>query len=245
MKAIIKRYIPPIILNYLRELYIRYLIYTQPRRHRKALKRLQRKDKIKVAFFATHSSVWKYDYLYRLMVKHSRFEPIIVVCPVVNYGMENMLQEMDKCYNMFHSRKYNVIRSYNVDTQEYLDVKTEINPDIIFYTNPYKGVIDDRYYISKFLDKLTCYAPYGYAMSNNENVLFNLPFHNLLWKVFYETDIHKELAQQYAINAGVNVVTSGYLLFDEFNFHKQQCKYIKSSNKKIIIWAPHHTIEDN
>lgn len=245
MKAIIKRYIPPIILNYLRELYIRYLIYTQPRRHRKALKRLQRKDKIKVAFFATHSSVWKYDYLYRLMVKHSRFEPIIIACPVVNYGMENMLQEMDKCYNMFHSRKYNVIRSYNVDTQEYLDVKTEINPDIIFYTNPYKGVIDDRYYISKFLDKLTCYAPYGYAMSNNENVLFNLPFHNLLWKVFYETDIHKELAQQYAINAGVNVVTSGYLLFDEFNFHKQQCKYIKSSNKKIIIWAPHHTIEDN
>ena len=249
MKEIIKRCRPRTVINFMRNLcvrlYERYLIYTQPRRHRKALQRLQGKDKIKVAFFAIHSSVWKYDYLYRLMVEHSKFDPIIIVCPVVNYGMENMLQEMEKCYNMFHSRHYNVIRTYNTETQKYLDIKKDINPDIIFYTNPYKGLIDDRYYITKFLDTLTCYAPYGYAISNNENILFNLLFHNLLWKGFYETDIHKQLAKEFSRNHGINIESTGYLLFDEF-----ENKVIDNQNKqhrttKIIIWAPHHTIEEN
>ena len=248
MKNILKIFVPKYLLE-LRRSYIRKkqkrLFEEQARKHQETIKRLHGKQIIKVAFFATHSSVWKYDYLYRLMVKHPRFEPIIIVCPVVNYGMENMIREMDKSYQLFKSFNYNVVRAYDIKTKKYLDVKKGIAPDVIFYTNPYRGLIDDRYYIYNFSDTLTCYAPYGYAMSNNEDMLFNLPFHNLLWKAFYETDIHKELAQQYAINAGINVVTSGYLLFDEFDFYKQQYSYKKQDKRKIIIWAPHHTIEEN
>lgn len=250
MKSTIKKYIPESLLNIRRKILakksdraLKRLINEQAHMHKENLKRIQGKEKVKVAFFAIHSSVWKYDYLYRLMVEHPKFDPIIIVCPVVNYGMENMLQEMDKCYQMFRSRNYNVIRTYNIDTQEYLDVKKEINPDIIFYTNPYKGLIDDRYYITNFPNTLTCYAPYGYAISNNENMLFNLPFHNLLWKGFYETDIHKQLAEEFAINKGKNIEGTGYLLFDELDDIKLKIR--NDNNIKKIIWAPHHTIEEN
>ena len=46
-----------------------------------------------------------------------------------------MLRDMTACYEYFKGHKYNVTRSYNPDTDKYLDVKENINPDIIFFTN--------------------------------------------------------------------------------------------------------------
>ncbi|MDO4180705.1 MAG: hypothetical protein Q4D36_05385, partial [Bacteroidales bacterium] len=85
--------------NTVQGLYEWYLIKSQPHKYAKILRKLKNKRRLKVAFFAIHESVWKYDSLYQLMATHPRFEPIIVVCPVVNYGMDNMLVEMDNCYN--------------------------------------------------------------------------------------------------------------------------------------------------
>ena len=255
MKNTFKKYIPEQILSYRRKILnkrseskLKRQILQQAQRHLETIKRLQGKEKIKVAFFAIHSSVWKYDYLYRLMVEHPKFDPIIVVCPVVNYGMENMLQEMDKCYNMFHLRKYNVIRSYNVDTQEYLDVKKEINPDIIFYTNPYKGLIDDRYYITNYPDTLTCYVSYNYGNSCLYDMFHNLPMHNLVWRLYAETESHQAYSQKYAYNKGENVVVTGYPGVDVFmdnSYMPCDIWKIKDTNLKRIIWAPHHTIGEN
>lgn len=255
MKNTIKKYIPESLLNIRRKILAkkndrvqRRLINAQARRHGENLKRLQGKETIKVAFFAIHSSVWKYDYLYRLMVEHPRFEPVIVVCPVVNYGMENMLHEMDRCYQMFHSRNYNVIRTYNVESKEYLDVKKEINPDIIFYTNPYKGLIDDRYYITNFPDTLTCYVSYNYGNSCLYDVFHNLPMHNLVWRLYAETECHKTYSEKYADNKGINVVVTGYPGVDAFldkNYAVNDPWKIKDSTLKRLIWAPHHTIGEN
>ena len=221
--------------------YVKLLIIFSPLRHYFALKKIRQKKIIKVVFFATHSSNWKYDFLYRLMYLHERFDPLILVCPVDDYGHDNMIREMDKCYSLFSSKKYNVVKAYDIDNNTYIDVNKEISPDIIFFTNPYQEVNDYRYYIFNFLNTLTCYAPYGYAISNNENMLFNLPFHNLLWKGFYETDLHKKMAIDYSFNKGRNIEPVGYLLYDEFSSFKSQ----RTSSKKIIIWAPHHTLETN
>jgi hypothetical protein len=122
--------------------------------HKKALIKVRKKalskEKIKIAFFALNSSVWKYDGVYKIFEKDNRFEPIIVVCPTINYGYENMIFEMNKTFNFFKNKDYNVVKTLNNENNNYLDVKREINPDIIFYTNPYKGLIDDRYFITNF-----------------------------------------------------------------------------------------------
>ncbi len=202
---------------------------------------------MKVAFFALHSSVWKYDTLYKLMCEHPRFEPVIVVCPVVNYGRENMLEEMDKCCNMFKAKGYPVVRTYDAVTDSYLDVKKEINPDIVFYTNPYQGLIDDRYFVTKFLDRLTCYVSYNYGNSCLYDTFHNLPMHNLVWRLYAETEEHKRYAQLYARNKGINVKVTGYPGIDVFldgNYHFQDIWKIKNPAVKRIIWAPHHTFQE-
>jgi len=97
LKLTIKGYIPETIwislikiYNFigLRELYASYLIKKAPKRHCKALELVRKKENVKVAFFLNHESVWKFQVLYDLMVKHPRFEPKLFVCPFLNFGME-------------------------------------------------------------------------------------------------------------------------------------------------------------
>lgn len=246
----IKRPLRPIKLK-ISELMEYPIIYTQPGRHKKAIEKVRNKarnnERIRVAFFATHSSVWKYDGVYQLMDQDPRFEPIVIVCPVINYGKENMLVEMEKTFKMFQNKGYRVIKTYDEMDDSYLDVKKEIEPDIVFYTNPYRGLIHNEYYITNFKDILTCYVPYAFGVSNlYDQGLFNLLFHNILWKAFYETDLHKEMAKTYARNKGKNIVISGYPGIDNFIYGSRSGEYRwknPDSSLKRMIWAPHHTIE--
>ena len=256
LKLIIKSYIPTKVWGFLVKvksftyhkteyLYDSYFINKAPRRHQKALEIIRKKEKIKVAFFLNHESVWKYEVLYDLMLQHPRFEPKIFVCPVVNFGMENMLYEMDKAFEAFKNKGYNVIKTFNTETGEYLDIKKKIAPDIVFYTNPYKGLQGFRYYIRKFPDTLTCYVPYSIPTVNYE-FTYNLDFHNLVWKIFSETDIHLKMASEKQRNKGINRIVTGYPGFDPLLMNKSPKEVWKNKNPtlKKIIWTPHHLMNE-
>jgi CDP-glycerol glycerophosphotransferase (TagB/SpsB family) len=259
IKKHIKKILPPKIFGTLRFiyrhalLYRKYLILKQPILHERTLKRIRKKvsegEKIKVAFFSLHSSMWKCDGLFNLMLESKLFEPIVVICPVVNYGKDNMLENMDKCIFFFNEKKYPIAITYDKNSDKYLDVQREINPDIIFYTNPYRGLIYKRYFITNQKNVLTCYIPYGVMSANIQQSQFNRLFHNLCWKIFCATSIHLQLSQKYAENKGVNVVFTGYPPFDELSFNANVIKkhVWKKQNtvKKKIIWAPHHTLKNN
>ncbi len=223
------------------------MIEMQPLLHNRALERIRKKKVVKVAFFATHSSVWKYDEVYQLMQHDLRFDPIVVVCPVVDYGKENMIMEMEKTYMMFTRKGYNVIKTYSKEDDTYLDVKKEISPDIIFYTNPHRGLIKDEYYIANFKETLTCYTQYSFHVTHLNDIQYNQLFHNLVWKAFYETTIHEEISQKYARNKGENVIVTGYSGVDSFNYGIRSGKNVwenDDENLKRIIWAPHHSIDN-
>ncbi|WP_166919400.1 CDP-glycerol glycerophosphotransferase family protein [Flavobacterium poyangense] len=223
-----------------------YQIKQAPKKHQKALQIVRRKEKVKVAFFLTHESVWKYDVLYDLMLKHPRFEPALFVCPIVNFGRDNMLFEMEKTYNSFKKRGYNVVKTYDKETGKYLDVKKSFSPDLIFYTNPYEGLQDYRYYIKQFSRTLTCYVPYA-IMTVDFEFTNNLKFHNLVWRIFSETPFHKETAIQKQTNKGRNSIVTGYPGFDPILVNKRPNYGVwknKNSSLKKVIWAPHHAMKE-
>ncbi|MCI9845889.1 CDP-glycerol glycerophosphotransferase family protein [Flavobacterium pectinovorum] len=256
LKLIVKQYLPAEVWGLLVkaksnvyhsciDLYNLYFIKIAPRRHRKALEIVRKKEVIKVAFFLNHESVWKYEVLYDLMLQHSRFEPKIFVCPVVNFGMENMLFEMDKAFEAFKKKGYNVVKTYNNDTGEYLDIKNTFSPDIVFFTNPHEGLQDYRYYIYQFAKTLTCYVPYSITTTNYE-FAYNLGFHGLVWKIFSETPFHKEIASHNKWGKGKNSVVTGYPGFDPLLINKTPKEVWKNKNPllKRIIWTPHHLMNE-
>lgn len=240
MISFIKRIIPTSIKGFVRKVIMAFRLFKVKREQLTALKKLKEKDKINCIFFALFEEVWKYEYVYRLMVNHSRFNPIILVCPIVNYGKENMISRMDQCFHTFQKKGYNVVLSYDKINDTYVDVRSSLKPDIIFYTNPYNGLIDDRYYITNFLDVLTVYVPYFMNSNKDYQMACNLEMHNLVWRRYSGTEFHRQLSIKYASNKGINVVNSGYPGIEAFlNFKTQQRK----DGRKCIIWAPHHTIE--
>lgn len=258
IKGILKKILPNFlqssikyILSIINKIKESKLIKKQSKLHQKALEKIRikilNKVKIKIAFFVIHSSVWKYEEIYHMFYNDERIEPIVIICPVINYGHENMVNEMRKSYNLFKKQGYNVIKTYNEEKKKYLDVKNVIAPDIIFYSNPYKGLIHNKYYITKFTHTLTCYVQYAYPISDNNIVdQVDLLFHNIVWKRFQETEYHYNWTKEHSRNRGVNAILIGYPGTDKLIYGKrQENNKWKSDNRylKRIIWAPHHTIE--
>lgn len=199
-----------------------------------------------MVFFATYSSSWKYDYVYEAFFKHPRFNPIILICPVITYGKEYMLERMSECLELFNKKGYQTILSYNSDKNEYIDIKKDIDADIIFYTNPYKGLIHDRYYIDKFYEYITCYVPYAFDNSSGDHAT-NIPFLNVVSKLYVETSEHQLHHIRNSRNKGENTIVTGYPGIESFIDKSRKIDstglWKCSDNKKKIIWAPHHTFD--
>ena len=220
------------------------IIYIQ-NKQKSALKKLSEKKKIKAVFMAIEISVWKYDEVFRLMQFHPRFEPVIFVCPMVNYGRDIMLEKMSQCVSYYMTKGYNVICSYDKYTDKYVDLRKELNPDILLYTNPYKGLIDDRYYISNFKDLLTVYVSYYFTCGIDMNFNTNIPLYNIVWRKYVENSYVKEICLNYAKNRGRNAVVTGYPGIEPLIDNHTVLDPYAGDARKRIIWAPHHTLESS
>jgi len=215
---------------------------------KKILFNISLKKKIKVAFFVVHQSVWQYDDLYRIMVQDELFDPVIIVVPYRMYGKSHMGLVMEECYESFKKINYNTLKTYDEKEDSYLDIYTKLKPDIIFFTNPH-DLTTPKYRIDYWCDKaLTCYVPYALRSSNLYYYGYNLLFQNIVWRNFYETSIHYDLALMHSNNKAKNVFITGYPKCDIFldkNYKPKNVWKIKNKNVKKIIWSPHHSIEEN
>jgi hypothetical protein len=244
IKKIVSLLFPTQIKKLLKELLFYYHIKKAPLNHKNALKRIRKKEKIKIAFFILKSSVWKFEVLYRLLENDEKFEPVIVICPYTTYGHETMSHHMNQTFYYFKSNGYNVIKTLNEETGKWLNVKKEIKPDIVFFSVHW-SLTRPEYQIQNYTNILTCYSTYTFVISHLYEGYFNREMQNLVWKYFVETTIHQKLARKYARNKGINTVVSGYPGMDillQNDYQPEDVWKIKDKKIKRIIWSPHHTI---
>ncbi len=200
------------------------------------IERLRTKDVINVFFLAMNVSMWKYDGVFRLMKKHSRFRPIVVLAPRINQTEEDKQEDIDEMKTFFVSKGC-----------EYIEVDDELkfNPDIVFYTQPYDKIISEKFCVDNLKNTLICYVPYGFWVEKY-SWGYNQCIHNCAWKQFLPTLLHKELASKLSLIRGKNTVVTGYPMADEFfspNRPLTDPWKIKNHLIKRIIWAPHHSID--
>lgn len=209
---------------------------------KKLLAEVRNKNRIRVVFFVIHQSTWKLDKLYQLMLSDDFFEPIVLICPDSANGGELMISDMTRCYEYFVMNGYNTVLA--AQDGQWLDVNNKLRPDIIFFTNPHNITLPE-YRITSFVDKLTCYYPYGYFTSNySDNIpQFNSIFHNLLWLFFSVCKFNEKTSKEISANNGDNVRMVGYT-FGETLLSNKKNSFIKNVKKKIV-YAPHHTVKDD
>lgn len=205
------------------------------------VQRLRHKKKINVVFFASSLSMWRYQNLYEAMNKHSKFNVWIVIVPFAVYTKEQQMDDIDKLRTFFDNNRTSYILGV-LDNGALLDVKKELNPDILFYPQPYPDNYNIIFESRRFYGKLLCYYPYAFWRSKDA-WSYNHPFQKIAWKLFYSTELHRNDAIRYSTVKGRNVEVVGYPTADEFLYGKYVDVW-KSQNKrkKRIIWAPHYSI---
>jgi hypothetical protein len=240
----LKKIVPEAIKKRLRLIYT----YLQVRKlqvyQNQTINRIRKKNKIEVVFIIYLEAEWKYEELYQIMIKDSRFEPVIVICPYISFGEETMFREMGRAYEYFKKGLYNVVKAFDEKINRWLNINEELKPDVVFFSDPW-GISRPEYLITNFKKVLTCYVPYTFVISYLNEAYFNHTMHNLVWKFFLETKIHKKISKQYSNINGKNTIVTGYPGLDILMKKGYQPKDVwKINDKKIkrIIWSPHHTI---
>ena len=213
-----------------------------------AAKRIQDTECIRVAFFLPIPGMWKLDSLFQAMQKNPRYEPFIVVLPYSTYkgfSKAEIESTLSRTELFIKEKGYECVVPYNKVADQWIDVKKDYHPDVVFFCTPYKDSMP-QYFVYHFQDVLTCYVQYSFCSLENSNVNYNLIFHNLVGIHFLESTIHQKMARKVARNKAVNTFVSGYpateIFLDREYKPVNRWKIQRPTHKKVI-WAPHHSID--
>ena len=198
--------------------------------------------KIRVGFFVTESSKWSGQNLYNLLKTDNHFEPFILLSYFKNPQGTLSPSEYYNDLKKFFEKNNDTICSTFIPEDFTFEALEKYKPDIIFYQQPWQ--IDDTQRPEKtHKNSLLCYIPYCfYSMSGHLNYLAK--FHGIMWKYFVETDMHKKEYEKYF--GAKNCFASGSAKFDGYHFidSKKAEECWKTTDKKRIIYAPHHSFND-
>ena len=201
-------------------------------------------EPLNVIFMVLYSAVWKYDSVYKLMEKDPRFNPLILVCPIADYGKEHMVEYFRPTVELFKSKGYNVIPAYDEKTDTYVNID-DLKPDLLMYAFQWSSHVDRRYNVYSLRKYLKCYVNYSFKNNPFEWSIAS-EVQGLMWMYFSECEDNKRLAQSFNKKEFQNIHVVGYPIYDEVqsliptgrDWKKQD------NNYKRIIWAPHHSIEE-
>lgn len=213
------------------------------KKHHSLIELTARKNKIKVVFLAIHESVWKVDDVFKRMLQDDYFDPLVLVCPYTDYGLERQNEDIDKCHEFFVRKGYPVLKAIKPDGA--LVKLDEINPDLVFFTNPH-NLTNEEYYNGAFNKYLSCYVPYFYLVTShgNDQSIYNQYFHNAMWKIFMPHDVALERAKKVSVNNAKNCVLTGFPACEPLVYgNVGPDPWYKTGGKKRVIFAPHHSID--
>lgn len=216
---------------------------------RKAATRLKDKEVVEVAFFLSIPGMWKADYLFRRMAQDPHFHPYIVLIPYTvfkNFDKEEMWKTLRRTEAFVKERGFEYIIPYDEQMGRWRDIRKQENPDIVFYSLPYKDM-ERKYFVYNYRDRLTCYIPYAFTSMNVYKANYDIISINSYGCVFTETSMHLGFAKKYSHSHGDNfevVGCPGCEVYQLPDYQPQDVWRPQPNPKKRVIWAPHHSISD-
>lgn len=200
-------------------------------------------EKVKVAFLHMYATDCQDLSLFEMMLCSPYFDPYFIINPDVlrsqehlEYNYNRSLVELTEKYG-----SERVLNGYDAVHNTYIDYTGQF--DMASTNNPYDGMAQDlfriKYWASEGIPLI--YIPYyfmGMSYVTIENFKKNtFPF---FWKIFVPNKVTLSIAREYEAIKGRNVIVTGYPKMDA----NPQCTIHTRERKKIII-APHHSIQDD
>ena len=203
----------------------------------KLAEKVRQKECITVAFIVLDVPSWKCDSIYRLMLQHPRFKPVIWIVSADHVQNEaEKARRLKILRDFFSESTYSVVEFYSLER-----IRNEFHPDVVFLSKPTlltpARVVDmDR--------ELVCYVPYCYQNTKKLDFLYGQENH--VWRNFYATEGIKKVASSVMTNGGCNIVAVGSPVADNYLSDSDDCSDSVwkdcGAGKKRIIWAPHWSV---
>ncbi|MDD6196958.1 MAG: CDP-glycerol glycerophosphotransferase family protein [[Clostridium] aminophilum] len=215
-----------------------------------------RQEVINVAFMSYSAAQWPAEMLYRDMENDPRFNPYIIVSPLMNRDEESRISGYNQTLLWYYNNGYKVYGGVGDTYLSWEDLGGI--PDLVVHLSSwYECIPDPQQYLTLPWKCANIYIPYGIEVGDNQDRtyavknVFNKDIMNMLWRLYTDSKMTLQSYQKYGLIQGVNVRYSGYLKMDELvkprTFTKQEitglwkCPGDISKFRKIII-APHYTV---
>lgn len=219
---------------------IKLLLYR--RRITNLVKQLRKKEEIRVLFVLSEISLWKTEGLYKEMLNHPRFRPIIGTCLISADTPTEAIRKYHALIDYLSKKDYQYVEIYDLK-------KDKIDADIVFYQEPYDNVISPGVFYHSLINSnsLICdahYAMRAMAITKQNKWLIDAELYRYCWQMYVENELTAEFGKV-SLLKGKNIVITGMPIQDELLKDKKELSdpWKKQMHpKKRIIYAPHHTI---
>ena len=197
------------------------------------MKRIRQKDKIRVLFVVAEIGAWKTEGLYKKMLLHPRFEPII-----------GITDSKEVPGSKIELEKYLIGRGYSfVDLDKSNRSIESVKPDIKFYYKPYRDSYKMGIYYDFHKRSVVCMVYYAFNQGGTAQ-WFRHDIWKNSWKAFIENNLVLKTASELGVSTD-NFVVTGLPVQDVLcsNSRYNADPWKKCGDRKRIIYAPHHSLK--
>jgi hypothetical protein len=195
--------------------------------------------KIKIGFAIIYASAFPAMPLFQLMKSSSNFEPELVIIP-------DALRSKDDYLNFISNQTYLLGVSYSIQSGvdkvsgEILDVFSKY--DVVCFSSPYPEMVEQLHSITHLSEqgKLVFYINYSFGVSTYDLHWLSSEQLSFLWRAFVPTEFHARRWMSHSLLVKKRIVVTGYPKLESLDPIPKD-----KSFRKLVILAPHHSIDDS
>ncbi len=220
-----------------------FLIPRALRNQKRLVKDIRRRQNARVVFIVSSLPMWRAGKVFDLLRQDSRFNVSLALYPYPTFEESQKAEAMADLTGFCQA---NQIRFLDLSREAApgRKLREALDPDILFYPQPYNRLFGNDLDCTNFQDKLLCYIPYSIYMTNAPWVYKTL-FNNLAWRLYYGSGYSRSYAADILYNRGRNIRVVGEPMADFFDEPAAVSAWkAQDKPKKKVIWAPHFSIVD-
>lgn len=227
---------------------VHYKLFLIPRAKIKQfwrIRQIRKAGKTRVVFLVCSLSMWRSQQVYNCLRADARFDVTIAIYPPRVWTDEQKNSAIRHLLAFFQQEGIPILDlSKKILPGETL--RAALNPDLIFYPQPYNHLFGNDLDNQYFGDRLICYIPYGMPVVRTSWIDKSL-LNNTAWRIFYHSEARKRQAQKVLYNHGRNIRITGDPISDLYRTSTNNSTAWKKQErlKKRVIWAPHYSFQDN
>lgn len=219
-----------------------------------------RKRPVRCVFLVHNVEAWDaFAEIYAAMEAADDFEPVVATVHRWLAGPPDLYKDEHINHEELQRLRVPHIRLNMANSYEGLDILKAMKPDLLFRQAPWEVTLPPAFAAPELTFARLCYVPYAFMMIRRyktteaataecSSLQTDQILHRLSWRIFCETEMHKNMFRHTAVRGDQNVVCTGYPKFDRLVRAKEREPFwpipAPDGRRRFrLIWAPHHSVK--